>query len=271
MTESVHSQFDDVNKAFSSQAPLFDRYEHQNTILQWMRKQVHLHMEQFLRPGDSLLDINAGTGIDAVYFAQQGYAITAVDLSEGMVGEIKKKISALHLTEKISTRQCSFTKLSSLSPKKFHHAFSNFGGLNCIDDLSAVAEQLLYVLHPGAFVTLVIMPVICPWEMLHLLKGNFSLAFRRFHPDGIMAHVEGHYFKTYYHTFSDIKRSFAEKYKTIHVRGLASVSPPPYMEKFPGKFPRLYRSLTAFDERWAGIRPLNRWADHIIVTLQKND
>jgi anaerobic magnesium-protoporphyrin IX monomethyl ester cyclase len=254
--------------AFSAQAPMFDDYENRNPILQWMRMQVHRQIDEHLRPGDSILDINAGTGIDAIRFARLGHPVVAIDVAGGMIVELQKKVDALDLAHLVQARQGSYTDLDALRPAKFHHVVSNFGGLNCIADLGPVAEQLAQVLHPGGYVTLVIMPAVCPWELLHALAGNFSLAFRRLHRNGTLAHVEGHHFLTYYHSPSTAIERFGTQFRAVGLRGLASASPPPYMESFPARFPRAYRLLTALDTSLASYPPFNRWADHYILTLR---
>jgi len=257
-----------VNNAFSAQAPLFDNIQNSNHMLVWMRSVIHRHMDEFLRPGDSILDINAGTGIDAVHFAQRGHTVHAIDIAEGMVNEIRAKVAALQLEHLITVEQRSFTEAGALAPKQFDHIFSNFGGLNCVSDLASVATQLKTILKPNGYITLVVMPPVCPWEILHLLQGQWKLATRRLHRKGITAHIEGHYFTTYYHSVERVEKSFGKDFKVMKVRGVASCSPPPYMERFPKKFPRLYSFLQAWDEKFSAFPPFNRWADQCIITMK---
>lgn len=259
---------DDARRAFSAQAPLFDSYEKKNTILQWMRRQVYTHEEEFLSPGDSVFELNAGTGIDAVYFAQKGHSVFAIDIAEGMISELEKKVHDFQLTKRIGYARCSFTDLSSLPARRFDHAFSNFGGLNCTADLAVVAEQLQAFLKPGAMVTLVVMPRVCPWELLFILRGNWNLAFRRLSKGGTKAHIEGFHFVSHYFSPSDILRMFGDKYILVKLRGLASLSPPPYMLPFANKHPTVYKMLCWLDERLSTLPPFNRWADHFIITLK---
>lgn len=259
---------DQARRAFSAQAPLFDSYERTNLILQWMRRQVYKHEEEFLSPGDSIFELNAGTGIDAVHFAQKGHSVFAIDIAEGMIAELGKKVDLLQLAERISYARCSFTDLRSLPARRFDHVFSNFGGLNCIPDLAVVADQLPAFLKPSATVTLVIMPRVCPWELLHMLVGNSKLAFRRLSKNGSTAHIEGYHFLSHYFSPEDVIRTFGNKFILVKLRGLASLSPPPYMAPFADKHPRLYKVLTELDERFSTLPPFNKWADHFIVTLK---
>lgn len=257
-----------VNEAFSAQAPLFDNIQRSNPMLEWMRSVVHRHMAEYVRPGQSLLDINAGTGIDALHFAEAGLRVHAMDIAEGMVSEIQKKIPQYSLQGTVTAEQRSFTDAGGLAPKQFDHVFSNFGGLNCIPDLRTVSDQLRMIITPGGLVTMVIMPRICPWELLHLLRGNTTIALRRFRKNGVTAHIEGHYFTTYYHSVADIISAFGSDFSVQNIRGVASCSPPPYMEKFPKKYPHVYTFLQSCDEQFSAYPPFNRWADQCIITLK---
>jgi ubiquinone/menaquinone biosynthesis C-methylase UbiE len=257
-----------VNNAFSAQAPLFDGIQRSNPMLEWMRSVVHRHMDAYIRPGQSLLDINAGTGIDALHFAKAGLTVHAMDIAEGMVSEVKKKIAAFSLQGSVTTEQRSFTEAGALAPKQFDHVFSNFGGLNCIPDLRPVAQQLRMIVKPRGFVTVVIMPRVCPWELLHLFRGNTEIGLRRLRPNGVVAHIEGHYFTTYYHSVGTAVHAFGNDFPVVQVRGVASCSPPPYMEKFPKRFPRLTAFLQGCDEHLTAVPPFNRWADQFILTMQ---
>lgn len=259
---------DAVQRAFSAQAPIFDSYEKQNRILQWMRSQVYSHEEKFLRPGDSILELNAGTGIDAIHFASSGHRVFAIDNAPGMIKELRAKAEHAGLLHLITAAVCSFTDLHTLLPERFDHVFSNFGGLNCVPNLHSVSEQLPRLLRPGATVTLVVMPRVCPWELLHLVTGDFRFTLRRFLRNGTPAQIEGHHFRSYYFSPREILRSFGDRFTLLRLKGLACFTPPPAMETFPIRFPRLYRILNVLDEKTSTLPPFNRWADHFIVTMR---
>ena len=265
-------KFQSVSEAFSKQSPLFDAIEEQNEILQWMRKEIQCYCLKHFIPGSNILELNCGTGVDAVFFAEQGMKVHATDISPGMLDELKKKIESKNLSGSISFQQCSFTELSSslqLTGKtKFDHLFSDFGGLNCVKNIEDVIAQFKEILNPGGRVTLVVMPPVCPWELLLAFKGNFKTAFRRLKRNGVDSTVEGIHFMTYYFSPSRIIRAFGNDYKKIGMKGLACFTPPPYLEKFPKRYPKLFRLLNRFDNRLDHFFPFNRWADHFILTMQ---
>ena len=264
----MNSPFENINKAFSKQSSAFDEYDKSNPILQWMRLQTHQHVMKYLQPGQKMLELNAGTGIDAVFFAQKEIYVHAIDIADGMLSELEKKIKILRLNDRVSFQKCSFTELHKIQEREFDYVFSNFGGLNCASDLSMVIDGLKPLLKPGARLTFVIMPSICPWEILSIFKGNLKMTFRRFKRNGVLSHLEGFYFNTYYYSPAKLIRLFGKDYHLIKLQGLGSISPPPYKDQFSSKFPGIYKFLTKAEEKVASKFPFNSWADHIILTMQ---
>lgn len=262
-------QHNTVNRAFSKQSSHYDVDDRSNPILTDMRLQVYAHVAQHISPGSHILELNAGTGIDALYFASQGHTVHATDLSTGMIAEIQRKIEDNGMHGRITSQQISYESLDNLTEQKFDYVFSNFGGLNCIKDLSRVTRHLSQRLNEGAYVTWVIMPPVYFWELLWIFKGNFRAAFRRLHTDGVVAHLEGEYFKTYYHHLGDIKKAFGKEFRFIRSEGLCVVSPPPAPGNFPLRNPATYALLRTADRSIRSRFPFNRTGDHLIVTFQK--
>jgi hypothetical protein len=261
-------QTEAINKAFSKQSLHFDEEDQTNKVLIDMRIQIYKHVAAYMRPASYVLELNAGTGIDALYFISNGHSVLATDLSTGMIDQINKKISRHNLQNKLSCRQLSYDQLNKVRDKKFDYVFSNFGGLNCIADLSQVTRYLPPLLNKGAYVTWVIMPPVCLWEWMGLIKGNLRGAFRRFKKDGVRSHLEGEYFQTYYHSLAQIKSAFGPHFRLVKSEGLAALSPQPHRGDFPIKYPRLYKGLRYLDSLVRARFPFNRWADHIVVTCQ---
>jgi len=264
----MDSTFDSVNAAFSKQSVHYDADDLQNVILNEWRQQVYDHVYQFLKPGKHLLELNAGTGLDALHFVNGGNSVLATDISDGMIHEIERKIQQQSLAKKLSCRQVSYDQLDTIGAQNFDYVFSNFGGLNCINDLSKVTKHLPALLNDGAYVTWVIMPRISLWEMMGLLKGNGKKAIRRFQKNGVMAHLEGEYFFTFYHSLSDIKKSFSSSFRFIKSEGLGVLSPPPHRDDLANKRRGLYKFLRKIDVGIRNVFPFNRSGDHLIVTFQ---
>ncbi len=259
---------DPVKEAFTRQSEIFDEYEKNNDILKWMRSVTRAHVLMHIHSGDKILELNSGTGLDAVWFANQGYKIHCTDISEGMLNKLSNKIDKFNLNNLITYELLSYTDLDKIKVKQFDYIFSNFGGLNCTGDLSLVFDKFRGLINPGGRVTLVIIPQICIWELAHVIIGKYKTAFRRLHKNGVLANIEGIKFITYYYSVSDVKKALGKDFRVIEIQGLASVSPPPYMSNFPKLYPGLYRMLTGIDSKLSHIFPFNRWADHFILTAE---
>jgi ubiquinone/menaquinone biosynthesis C-methylase UbiE len=257
-----------ISEAFSKQATSFDEVDSSNAILQWMRNIVHAHCMKYYTAGEKILELNCGTGIDGIFFAEQGLKVYATDIAEGMLNELKRKVELRNLQSGITVQQCSFNHLENIPEKNFNHIFSNFGGLNCIKEIDNVITQFKKLLAPKGTVTLVIMPSVCPWEIALALKGNFKTAFRRLKKNGADSNVEGIHFTSHYFSPSQLIQYFGKEYKVKELRGLASIAPPPYLENIPKKYPKLFKTLTSLDEKLSHRFPFNRWADHFILTMQ---
>jgi ubiquinone/menaquinone biosynthesis C-methylase UbiE len=262
------TKFQSVNRAFSQQSYNYDQADNENIILQDLRMQVYEHTKKFIKPGSRILELNAGTGIDALHFVSQGHVVHATDLSDGMIAQIEKKILVNNLKDRFTVQQLSYENLDAVYGHDFDFVFSNFGGVNCIDDLTTVTRRLPPLLKKDAIVTWVIMPKICPTEWLALLKGNFNFAFRRLKKDGVMAHLEGQYFKTYYHSLSKIKNAFGPRFEFLATESLALLSPQPHSYNFAKKRPMAYKFSRTLDRVFRKIFPFNRWGDHIVVTFR---
>ena len=256
-----------VNRGFSRKAGLYDAYCARHPAIQWARGQVRGQVMRLAAPGARILELNAGTGEDAAFLAEHGYAVHATDLAGGMVAEIARKAASPAVAGRLTFQPASFLELDQVAGGPYDLALSNFGGLNCVpgDGLRAAAGGLQAVLRPGGWVVLVVMPPICPWEWAQALRGRWAVAGRRL-GRRTLAHVEGARFPVHYFTPAEVARALGVRFNLVHVQSLALFSPPAFMDGFPRRFPRLYRWLAALDERLGRWPPFNAWGDFFILT-----
>lgn len=268
LTRRPAVDFDSIDRGFSAKALVYDDYGADHPVILWARAQVREHLMSLVPPGANVLELAAGTGADAVFLVERGYRVHATDLAGGMVAETQRKIIRRGLADRMTAQQVSFTELERVTGGPYDLVFSNFGGLNCIPDLRAMTRGLPRVLKPGGFVTLVVMPPVCPWEIGQALRGDFKTAFRRLHRGGVMARVASAHFTTYYFRPGQVLRALGPGYRRVAVRGLSVFSPPPYLEKFARSHPTLFRRLTRLDERLGAWPVVNTMGDFFIVTVQ---
>lgn len=258
-------------EAFNRQSSIFDALYSSNVIVNYKRERVRAVVERYINPASDILELNAGTGEDAIYFASKGYNVHATDIATDMQKVLRKKASEHYLDDRITTETCSFTALEILKKRgPYDLIFSNFAGLNCTGDLEKVLLSFSNLLKPQGYVTLVVMPRFCLWEFLLLLKGNFKTALRRFRSkNGVKAHIEGVYFKCWYYSPSFISKCLKDEFETVNCEGLCTVVPPSYFENFPSKHPFLFKLLKKAESKLKKIYPWKVMGDYFIITLRK--
>lgn len=258
-------------EAFNKQSAVFDAIYSPNLIIQYKRKRVRAHVERYLPANSNILELNAGTGEDALYFASKGHYVHATDIAADMQRALSRKINDAGLSENVSTEICSFNNLNVLNNKgPYDLVFSNFAGLNCTGELDKVIHSFTALLKPGGLATLVVMPAFCWWETLLALRGNFKLAFRRFNSKhGVRANVEGVSFTCWYYSPSFIADSIKNEFEVLSVEGLCTIVPPSYFENFPHKLPRVYSWLQKLENKLKGTWPWKNTGDYFIITLKK--
>ena len=236
----MQDPFDTIAEAFSLTAEKYDSFADDHPNQTRMRNKVYSHVHRFIPAGSRILELNAGTGTDAVALARRGYSVHATDIAPGMLERLQDKIQRFNLSQQITFQQCSFTDLEKIEGAPFDAVFSDLGGLNCIPDLSPVIQQLPKVLRPNGIVTWVLMPPVCLWEMAEVFRGHPKLAFRRFSQMGTRAHLEG----------------------------LSVLTPTAESKNFAKRYTRLYRTLGWLDDRLASRKPWRGWGDFFIITMR---
>jgi ubiquinone/menaquinone biosynthesis C-methylase UbiE len=254
-----------AKEAFSRQAPEFDAIDEANPLIGWVRDRVRRASMRFIRPGQTILELNAGTGIDSTYFARQGAQVLATDQAPGMLAQLRSKQQP---GLPLEVMELSYLELEHLHGRTFDHVFSNFGGLNCTDRLDKVMRDAHSLLKPGGCMHLVIMPRICPWELGWVLRGRPRSAFRRFRKGGTPAHLEGVTFECHYHSPTEVLRMLPAGYSVRKLMALSLTYPPPHAQAIAAGWPRLTRALARLEDSLCELPPFRNWGDHYLLIVQ---
>jgi ubiquinone/menaquinone biosynthesis C-methylase UbiE len=261
-----------VSGAFGAQSIMFDSITATNPLEVVYREIVRNQVTEHTKSGERMLELNCGTGQDALFFASQGLFVHATDNSDGMLQEFNKKLLQEKLSSNVKLQKCSFNSLGEqIVERDFDHVFSNNGGLNCASDLRNVIKQVDEKVKPGGMVHFVMIAPFCLWEVLTLFKGKVKFALRRFTKKGVKSHLEGHYFMTYYYSASYIRKSFGNKYSTVQLKSIGCIIPPTYNDYFPAKYPAIFKTLKAAELKLNNFWPFNRVGDMYIISLKKSD
>lgn len=235
------------------------------------RAQVWRELDRLFARGQRVLEINCGTGVDAVHLAARGIEVWACDSSSSMLGVARRRVSSAELAARVHLQQIPTERLGSLQLGfGFDGAFSNFGGLNCVEDLSAVARSLSALLKPGAPLLLCVMSRYVAWEMVwFVLQGRMRQAARRLGQQPVKVKLGESSVDCWYRTVRSIRRAFSPHFRLRRWRGVGVSVPPSYLERHAAEHPRIMSLLERLDP-YAGRTPVLRGlADHLLLTFER--
>jgi ubiquinone/menaquinone biosynthesis C-methylase UbiE len=256
-----------ATKAFTAQSGVFDAIYRPSPIVQYKRERVHALLQKHLKPNSKILELNAGTGEDALWLAEQGHQVLATDVSPGMLEQQALKFQKSLNKSSLESKACSFLKLDKLGKKEFDAVFSNFGGLNCTDQLDKVLADSSKLLKPGGLMILTIMPPNCFWEWLWVFTGKFKKAFRRWGKEGTLAHIEGEYFTTWYYKSSWVRNQLPN-FEPLTTEALCIAVPPEHHKRLIENSPRVFSFLKRKENIIKTWPLLRGWGDYFVIVLE---
>jgi SAM-dependent methyltransferase len=263
----VEAHTEQTRLAFDAAAPVYDAsYEWLPGIKRIRSITSGLYMEYFT-PGSRLLELNCGTGNDAVFLAGRGMHVVATDISPAMIAEVHKKAGSLGgKTGTVDARTLPFERLGELRPEKFDGAYSNMGGLNCTDRLESLASDMGDLLRPGGIFIATVMPRFCLWETAAFLaRFQGRKAFRRLSRRGTVADLHGGRVATFYHSPGDFRRAFSRAFDHVRTLGLAIFMPPPNFTRARA----LTHLMGGVDDIVAGLPFFRAIGDHYSIVLRR--
>lgn len=254
------------------------RYEQlcDNDIFLWMRAQVRGAWMARIAPGSRVLEVGCGAGLDTAFLAAQGVDVTATDPAPGMLKEASGRVSvtagagsARLLLAGLENVDDALDRAGVTAP--FGAIVSNFGALNCAQDLAPLTALAQRRLVPGGAVLVCLMARVCPWEVLYFL-GRFQprQAFRRLAAAPVMVEVEGIPVPTYYHRPADVMRALGPDFTLRRLTGLAILVPPPWLAHGWARVPaRVRRAVSRLDSRIGSLVGVRHLGDHFLMDIVK--
>src|SRR5262249_5643784 len=139
---------------FDAVADTYDETFTMSRIGRAQRSAVTRELDRVFCPGQRILELNCGTGVDAIHLASRGVEVTACDSSPRMIAIARHKAARAWLNVPPDFHVLETEEIGTLSdtsqPAGFDGAYSNFAGLNCVEDLRSVSSDLARLLRPGA-------------------------------------------------------------------------------------------------------------------------
>ena len=273
VTRVVTRALAETQHAFDGVAAGYHRSNEENGLLREMRVRVRQTLEASAPAGSHILDLGCGPGSDAAYLAGKGYRVTAIDWSARMVEEARRRVAEAGVGQRVDVRNIGIHEIDRLAPTDvlFDAAIANFGPLNCVVDLPAAARLITDRLRPGGVLVASVIGRVCPWEIaLYAARGDVSRAAIRFRRGLVPVPLDGRTVWTRYFAPREFVKIFAAVGMTrTSLRALGLFAPPPYLQAFADRRPRLMATLQRVDDRVGGWPGLRSAGDHFLIVLRK--
>src|SRR3984885_10701718 len=249
--------------AFDDMACTYDATFTNTKVGRALREIVWSRLEQVFRPPQRILELGCGTGEDAVRLAGSGVRVVATDPSSRMIQMARRKTLSANCQERIEFRRVAMEDIASFADGEvFDGVLSNFGAVNCAQNLQMLIADVADRLSPGAPLLWVVMGRRAPWEWLwYLPRGQWRKAWRRLRPGG----TQWRGMTISYPTPAQVRSLLLPYFTVTRLAPLGVALPPSYAAAW------LDRSALALSvlirlERWAQRSSmLASWSDHFIV------
>lgn len=256
-------------QAFDVYAKTYDQHFTNSLIGKAQRKQVHKELSKVIKERiRTVLEINCGTGEDALWLATKGITVLATDISAGMLDVAKTKTQ----NNFVQFRQLKSQDIEQLSPTKYDLIFSNFGGLNCLtpNELIEFKNSCAALQNPENKLVFVIMGTNCMWECFYYrFKKENLKSKRRKNKNGVETLINGVTFKTYYYSPNEIIDVFKDNYRYMETKPIGLFVPPSYLETYIKKNKLFFNILKFLDSIFGRFSFLSNYADHYLIVLEK--
>ena len=138
------------------------------------------YIEKYLSPGSKIADIGAGAGEYSLYFAKQGYAITAVELAENNIAAFRTKITP---DINIDLHQGNACDLSAFADASFdvvlllgplYHISDTADRQKCINEARRVCKPGGVIFFAYISSDMVILTETFTYDLNYLAQGEYN-------------------------------------------------------------------------------------------------
>lgn len=263
-----------ITDAFNDRAATYDSDFTNSFIGSAQRRSVWMEIDRTFTAGQHILEINCGTGVDAVHLACRGVHVTACDSAPQMIQVARQRAALAEIPATIDFRVLANERIGTMRNEgPFEGIFSNFSGLNCMADLSFLAYDLAQLIKRRSKMVVCLFGRLCIWETCwYLSRGNFRKAVRRFRQgehSAVLSNRSGA--KVRYYSVRQLKRTFTPYFRLTRWGGVGVTVPPSYLEFLAAEYPRLFRFASEIDPWLGGCAGFRAMADHMLLTFERTE
>jgi SAM-dependent methyltransferase len=263
-----------MNSSFDAAASQYDEaFTHTYTgkgqrelVWKWVNQILKKHPEKTLK----ILEINCGTGEDAIYWAQNGHKVFATDISPEMIARAQAKKELVNLPN-LDFKVLDANQMEQVEGS-FDMVFSNFGGLNCLSphELSELSPKIRQLLAPNGLFIGVFMSRKCAWERVYYLaKRNKTQRKRRIQAEPLDIRVDGTPVQTWYYSPKECLELFGGSLKINLIKPIGIGYPPSYLNAFFENRIFLKGIVWMIENTVGSASSLANYADHFLISFKK--
>jgi SAM-dependent methyltransferase len=255
--------------AFDSIAEQYDDIFTRSLIGRAQRDAVWDVLRETFRAGQQVLELNCGTGEDALFLSRMGVAVVACDASEKMIAVAARRMASEPRGARVQLEVLATEQIGQADVGPCDGMLSNFSGLNCVADLAAVGRLLGPIAKPGAHLVMCMSSRFCLWECLWFLAhGQPKRAMRRWKGRAI-GHLGNVALEIQYPNVREISQRVAPYFKLRRLKGIGVTVPPSYLEHLARRFPAVLRGLAAIDRVVSSWRVFRVIGDHVLLVFER--
>ena len=256
----------DTIKFHDSIAGSYDEMLERSIVASNVRKKVHTKLLQYFKPGDHILDLNCGTGTDAIFLAKNGIYVKATDISPGMIEITQSKIKLEKLDKYIEASIMDSENLSALNKyDKFNGVLSNFNGINYLNDLNRFSEHLVTFLKPNSKLLFIVLNKICLYEVLYYaFKLKISLAYNK-----TTAREKTLTTRMYLYSPKTLGKIFSNNFTVKKITGFGILLPPDQLRNLYKRHGRVLSKIEKVEEMISSSFPFYNISDQYLIEMER--
>jgi ubiquinone/menaquinone biosynthesis C-methylase UbiE len=182
--EEVVSDASRIASAYDAVAADYDRHLEAD---RWIRRALWRHYDRLFHPGDRVLDVGCGTGIDTLHLAAQGMEVTGVDASAAMVQRLRDKLGGTMLGSRVTIHGGDVVEVLRRLDRPFDGIVAAFAVLNTVD-LPRFVPEAARLLRPGGRL---VAHLLAPGHGARLIKKCWRVVRSAVQPVPLQVHIHG--------------------------------------------------------------------------------
>jgi ubiquinone/menaquinone biosynthesis C-methylase UbiE len=254
---------------WNTAAEIYEQEFTETSLGKLWRDSVWQEIDTGFVPGQRVLELACGSGIDALHLAGRGVSVVACDISSHMIELARHHATESGVAPLVDFHVLPTEQLADLPAEGlFDGALSNFSGLNWVKDLSLVRRDLANRLKPGAPAYICMLGRFSPWEILWFLAHrDWKKAFQRLHRSSIRS-TKGD-IELQLPSRKQIIELFAPDFQLRSWKGIGIAVPPSYMDRWASTFPAAMNTLAWVDRTISRAPVFRNWGGCILFKFER--